>query len=391
MVRSLFIVIAAVWTSLSISGQDILHYKFESGGGSTVINYGDPTPGVPRLAQIVPDDTTPVASAWGAGKFGGGLAGGPVNHFNGYELNTGWDNVVTTGQAVTIAFFFTVMHPPASGDSVYFCRPAGNGEGIRMNISAGATTFGRVSMNWQGGGNGVTRNLNQDCLTPAFSGWVHVAVVITRSGPLSCQSGTAQWYVNGVAQLPTAPSGCWHNIEGSSLEPFTIAEIDESYFRYDDWRVSLRAVPAAEIMQWATADLADHAPFGDACHPFGLSVLLWGSGGNPISGNGAYAMTVYGLPGSAVWLGFGLSSTSFLGTPLPADLGAIIPSLAGCQLRASAEFGVTGTIGAAGSLTIPTPIPPASVGLNAYAQAVLYSSVLGAWSSTNAWAVHVGN
>jgi hypothetical protein len=263
-----------------------------------------------------------------------------------------------------------------------------------MGISGVPSAFGRPGLNWNYNGvSSAGASLAQDVLTPAFSNWVHIAVVVTRSGPSSCQMGTVQWYVNGVAQIPQTSTQCWHNIAGTSLNTFRFGQTGEAYFRYDEMRICLRAVPAAEILQWATSDRAANAPFGDACYPFAQPVVLWGSGGNPTPGNAAYQLTVYGLPGSNVYLGFGLSDTSWGGTPLPLDLAIVNPALAGCLFRASPDFLTTGIIGAAGTLVFPFPIPtsPSPLGANAYAQAILYSTVTGLWSSTNAWAVHVGN
>jgi hypothetical protein len=312
---------------------------------------------------------------------------------SGFEIDTGWDDVVGTGVDVTIAFFFKAVHPIPSAESAKLCGPVGNLDQIRLLISGQPATFGQVSIWWSPQGSGNNTALLQDLLTPAFSDWVHVAVVVERSGSPGCQSAIVRWYVNGIAQIPQAPGGCWNNIQGSSLQTFRFGKKDDAHFMYDDWRVSLRAVPAAEILQWATADLAADAPFGDPCHPFGQPVLLWGSGGLPVPGNGGHALTVYGLPGSAVFLGIGLSDTSYGGGPLPIDLGALAPELAGCQLRAGPELMLSGTVSPAGTAVFPVPIPAiaALVGLDVYSQAVLYSGITGAWSSTNAWAMHLGN
>jgi hypothetical protein len=383
---------AALLPALAIQGQDILHYKFESGGGATEINYGDINPGIPRLAEIVPHPTVQASQAWTAGKFGTGLAAAPGPSLEGFEVDTGWDNVVGTGVDLTIALFFKTIHPVNPNFGALFCGPASNGAGILMGLSP---TTGHPALKWSH--DGVSTNnsigLAQNLLTPSFSNWVHLAVVVNRSGSTTCQTAIAQWFVNGVPQTPQATSGCLHDIAGTALNTVRIGDRNEACCAIDDFRLYLRAASAAEILQWATSDIAADVPFGDACHPFGLPVLLWGSGGLPVPGNGGYKLTAYGLPGSSVFLALGFSNTSFAGSPLPADLGTVISSLAGCQFRTGADVIITTSIGSLGSVDVPLPIPllAALVGVDGYAQAVFYSPVLAAWSSTNAWALHVGN
>src|SRR6187549_2619820 len=89
-----------------LEGQDILHYKFESGAGPLEVNYGDPAAGVPRIGTIVPQGSLTPAQAWTTGRFGSALAAGPVNGSAGYELDTGWDGTIGTGVDVTLACFF---------------------------------------------------------------------------------------------------------------------------------------------------------------------------------------------------------------------------------------------------------------------------------------------
>ena len=164
---------------------------------------------------------------------------------------------------------------------------------------------------------------------------------------------------------------------------------------FDEVRVSLRAASPAEIMDWATIDKAAQSPHGEACHPFGLPVLLDGtSGGPPALGNTGYELTVYGLPGSAVVLGLGSNNQSFGGLPLPLDLGIASAALSGCFLRTSADIALlSGVIGPTGSLDFPIPIPPLPFleGVVIYSQAVLNSQILGTDMLTNAYATAIGN
>src|SRR5262245_32692590 len=72
---TLFPVVLAVLPVLA-SAQDILHYKFESGGGATEINFGSGDPGIPQLAQIVAAPGLLPSQGWAPGKFGTALAAG---------------------------------------------------------------------------------------------------------------------------------------------------------------------------------------------------------------------------------------------------------------------------------------------------------------------------
>ena len=169
--RSLLTLVVCLYTTISGAGQDIIYYKFESGGGDTVVNYGDASAGAARLGTIVTSSSVSSSQAWGVGKFGsGGLAAGPSSATFGAEVNTGWNNVVGFGVDVTIAFFFRAVHPVPLNSGAPFCGPASGGPGIFMGISTAPSAFGRVSVSWQpGGGNSSSANLPQDLLTPAFS------------------------------------------------------------------------------------------------------------------------------------------------------------------------------------------------------------------------------
>lgn len=166
-----------------------------------------------------------------------------------------------------------------------------------------------------------------------------------------------------------------------------------NYFKMDEFRVSLRAASAAEILAWSSVESAAHAPFETACHPFGRAVGLDGrTGGLPKIGNVNYALSVYGLPQSVVALGLGSNNQSFSGLGLPLDLKIFDPRLSSCYFRTSAELFRFGTIGPTGVLSFPLPIPnlPGASGATLYSQAVLDSSTLKTTMLTNAYAIVVG-
>ena len=47
------------------NAQDVIYYKFESGGGGKVINYASGDPAAPREGVVF--SSLPVAGAWGRG------------------------------------------------------------------------------------------------------------------------------------------------------------------------------------------------------------------------------------------------------------------------------------------------------------------------------------
>jgi hypothetical protein len=228
------------------------------------------------------------------------------------------------------------------------------------------------------------RSLQQNIYSLAAAGWVHVAISVDTSKKLLV------WYINGKPGLPVSIQS-WGRIQ--STKNLQLSYTDDAYWTLDEFRLSLRAVPAAEIAAWASTEPAAHAPFDKSCHPFGRAVILDGTaGGPPKIGNSSYRLTVYGLPQSVVALGLGSNNQSFGGAPLPLDLKILNPQLAGCFLRTSAEFVRFGTVGPTGALSFSLPIPniSAASGAKLYSQALLTSSTLKATMLTNAYATVVG-
>lgn len=387
-----------------VFAQDIIHYKFDSGAGGKVVKYADDEPLVPREGRIIAPTGLTVDQAWGPGRFGGGLAAAPFIPNVGYVVDSGWDDHIGMSD-LTMACFVRAIHPIVvnTNENVRIAGPdlsnanlSGIGFGLITLPSQSNFVFGDLRFTWRGTFSNLQVTYSgQNVAALANAGWVHVAVVLKRSGP----TPYIRFYVNGVGLTPQPinpsdytymPPQCYGF--GSTCEGFKIGIETSGRLAIDEFRLSLREASPVEIAQWAAVDLAAAAPFGDACHPFGIPVLLWGTGGLPQLGNAAHTLTVYGLPTSAVTLGIGFSNTNIAGTPLPLDLAPFAPTLAGCLLQTSADLIQTGAIGPTGSLPFPVPIPPVAwlSGLSIYAQAILYSPPLASNSITNAWAMSIG-
>lgn len=371
------------------SSQDLLHYKFESPGAHDVVNYAAPVPGIPSLATFQLNGVS-YSDVWGSGRFGSayspsaGMTQTPT-------LDTGWDMAIGTGEDVTIAFFMRVVNPiPAS--SVDLMRSvSGNTGNLNAVIASGfgGQDYGHIYVQWDvSGSGGPITELMQDVLTPAYSGWVHVALVIDRAAPTSGNTPAAlQWYVDGVAQPVTSAMG-FHNMNGSAAWPLLLRGMP--YLAFDEFRVALRAVPHTEIMQWATIDRATDTRFGDSCAAQGQPALLANvTGSTPYAGNLGYGLRMFAPYGSPHALVVGLARTP------SQDLGPLVNgALAGCLLhpRQDVQLPVV-TVPPVGYVDYPFPIPfgPSLAGLVAYAQAVGLNPWTGDWFTSNAVAAVIGD
>ncbi len=381
LVPGLFVVAAALPAQ-----QDIIFYKFEGGSGDGVVNFGDPGPRTDRIGQLEPDSSgIPVSALWGPGKHGaGGLAAGVSNQYTAGRVNTGWDGRIEDGEDVTLAFFFRAIWPISTGSVNPMFECPSNEPSLRLQAIGWTSAWGQLRIDWNNAGmNTSTVWLPQDVLTPAYSDWVHIAIVIDRTAGSSF--GIIHWYIDGVAQIPLS-SNSLYDIVGS-IEPWRVGF---GAFRFDDVRLSLRAVPPAEIMQWASSDEAADARFADPCVPYGQLALLDNvTGTTPFIGNGAYQLSLFAPYGALARIVVGLDRTN------PQDLGTLVnPALSGCLLHPSQDLLLpVVTLPPTGRIDFPFPVPndPGLVGLCLYAQAVGLNPWTSDWFSTNAFAAALGN
>lgn len=366
MVRS--VVLMAVVLSAVTAQEDVIHYKFEGGNGDKVLNLAGSSPIAPGFGQVRTYGAATASQMWGTGKFGGGFANTTWG-----DIDTGWDMVVSPGQGLTVAFFYKVDVPVPMSNVVRVCGPIGNSNGLTMRIR------GDNGYPWMDVGANYT--LAYDVLTPALTAWVHVAFVFEVTPTASI----VHWYVDGNPQPFQVVSSPLH-LQGSSSAPLIWSE---GYFRYDEVRISRRAVPAAEILDWATLDGAANSPFGDACVPFGQVVALDNvSGSLPTIGNASYELTLFAPYGALAALVVGLDRAT------PQGLGFVNGALATCSLYPSIDLQLpVVTMPPTGRVGFPFPIPsdPSFVGFSAYGQAVGLNPWTSDWFTSNAFAVAVGN
>ncbi len=366
-----------------LPAQDILHYRFESGGGRRFLNHAAgsglaPTEG--RLVGLAPQDP------WTDGRFGGGYHPPTDQGRFDYQIDTGWDGWVQG--SFTIAFFLRQSRP-FSGSTPLF----GNGNNFRFEVlSSGPGLFlmnGRRQFQTQ-----------TDLVQAAATGWTHVAV--------TCLDGVnadyLYFYVNGqldsrhvfddTVQTSRGLDRDLH-VGGSGIPSTSTAGVESSY-DLDEFLIRHGHSTLSEVQALASAPLATDSRYGAGCNGIGnrggfLDHAL--ATERPILGNPAYKWLVQGFPASIYSVLVGSHRASFQGQPLPFDLAAIDSSFAGCLLDTAADVTtLTGTLDFAGNDTIPVPVPadPAFEGLSLFAQAALLHPPSTTFLLSNGLAVSIG-
>jgi len=362
---------------LAGTAQDVLHYKFEAGGGTKVINYAARSHLAPAEGMIEYHSSTN-PPRWVAGRFGGALAGDPLGTNPNIQVNTGWGGGFTG--SFTIAAFLKMRTPvPASSGCVFVYS-----DDLAAYVG-GTSLDGRLHVSWPSRGVSSTT----DVFSLAAKGWVHVAAVMDDN------TGYATLYVNGVPEIPQRfGSSPPVPPDINNLRVGTIGA--NGSFDIDEFRFRLGTATAAEIKDWANENPAADGAYGQGCWPKGRPVLLDSNSdqqGPPAVGNSSYEIELYGLPGSTFIFGSGSNRLSFGGTPLPLDLGFLDPSLKGCNWESSGDVAwLQGVIPPTGQAVLPFPVSqiPSLVGITLYSQAVLYSPVLKRYMATNAFATAIG-
>lgn len=330
----------------------ILHYKFEEGGGDRVINYASGSGIAPSEGSIVSTNAIPFA----AGQFGrGSLAGADSSTTHNY-VDSGWTGPLNGSWS--IAWFMKERTPLPNTLAYYFFSGMGS---FRAFTSGAAGTGIRL-----GGFGGSDVTLSTDVRTPAATRWVHVACVVDAAA----QTGT--WYVDGVQQSSTATTGANLPVNATSFRVGMHTRLTTgSYWDIDEFRLVDHAATAAEVMAWATVDVAAESAFGAGC-----GANLDALGAAPALGSPLYTWDIGGTPNAPFSLAIGFSRTMMGAAPLPFDLGMIIPSLAGCRWESSADVFVGSSIGGTGTGQVSLPIPnaPSLVGVVVYSQAIVLGS-----------------
>lgn len=372
--------------ALSLPAQDFLHYKFDAGCGTEVVNYADgpSAGGNGTLASASP------VSPWVPGVFANAMAGWSTAAAAYNRVQTGWDPSLTpwTGD-LTMACFLKQR-----GTSVNYLW--GNTGGFRC-FTGGIGARGLYQRTiLASGGNGINASIANDFYLPATAAdfqtlaatnWCHIAIVVDAAAQ------TADWYVNGVSvvHLTGIVGGALINAAGE----FTVGSWGGSNSAYDcdEFILSHRAFTAAEILAMQTAPRGGGGRFTSGVTQCGTSTLT-GINGPPVLGNFLHALQIQTSIANSFWsILFGGTPCTLGGsTPLPLNAALLSPLAAGCQLLVDTNMGSFGGVGA-GNVTVQMPIVPvpAYIGINLYAQAALLDlSPPLSVQATNGWAISVG-
>jgi hypothetical protein len=341
-----FVVVVATCASLAFA-QDVLHYKFEGGGGRKVLNYASPSGIAPAEAQFVTESGYAASTLWTTGTFGGGMRASTDGSSRLY-VDSGWDGAFSGSFTVAFFFKFRCAHQVSYlVDGALYCvlgPNSGAGNGLMFSGFNGRDTA----------------TLTADVLTPSLTRWVHVAFVVDSD------ARAYQFFVDGAPQFPsTLTDSAWNKRGESNL--VVGSEHTAGYstaYDIDEFRFSLRIVPPQEIAAWAATDPAAHTGYGKGCGGINNQGAYLGpapGAGLPTLGNGAYALALGAFPDSSFGLAIGTSRVSLGGVPLPLDLGIVFPAWSGCLWETSGDIlWISGSVDPAGRATIGLPIPSAA-------------------------------
>ncbi|MCC6672674.1 MAG: LamG domain-containing protein [Planctomycetes bacterium] len=350
--------------------QDVLYYKFDETGGKKVVNYASGSGLAPAEGSLVGNNTP----QFQAGRFGPGcLSGGTATTAAGSTyVATGYQNSMT-GSSFTVAWYMKQRTAPPS-TSYFFYSNAGF-----RSFTGGVAGRGLYTRSWNtAGGTPSDLILTTDVQTLAAANWVHIALVVDATAL------TATYYIDGVAQTPITISAGATNTTAGLFTAAGFSTTNGGLYDIDEFRFSKRAASAAEILAWKTQTSPADGPYGKACN----GGTLASSGGAPKLGNMAYTLNLGGGNG-AYALGVGINRLSLGGVPLPFDLGAVFPGLAGCLWECSGDLFVNGVV-VGGAVTIPVPIPasPSLDGVPLWCQAIIVGT--GTQQTTNGLAIGIG-
>lgn len=373
----------------ALSAQDFIHYKFDTGCTTEVINYATGAQALPANGVL---ETTSTTSPWTTGAFGTALDGGGSGFYN--RVRTGWDpGTQPISGDLTIAFFMRETTSPGTSLSYLMGAPSG---GIRMftNGVAGRGLYQRLIL--ASGGNGTNASIANDFFLPggvsdvqtlAAAGWVHIAIVVDATAQ------TADWYVNGMSVLQL--TGVVGGASLTNAGPFTVGYYSNaSYYAFDEFFVSLRALTPTEVMLLSLSPRGGDGTFdSDIASQCGTSTLR-GNGTAPSIGNSTYGLDLRSTATGAWSLNIGTSRCSIGGgvIPLPLDAGTITPLATGCWILTDSVVSVSGPA-SGGAVSIPLPIPTVAnlAGTNLFVQGLALGFVPApSIEATNGLAIGVG-
>jgi Concanavalin A-like lectin/glucanases superfamily len=358
--------------SLTLSAQDVLHYKFDAMGGNKVINYAKGTTQGPAEGTLM--GTATAKQRWAPGKFGGSLMGGAnqTSTARNNYVSSGWDGAFSG--SFTVAWFMKEQSSPGATLSYIF-----SGIGSFRCFTNGVAATGLWLRAW----GGVDLKLTTDIQALAKKGWTHIALVVNAT------TKRATWYINGVAGTPITIAANPNVAKGTSFSVgmHTATNLASTY-DLDEFRFTRRAATATEVLVWSRAVSAADAPYGTGCGGT-LSPLF--AGAIPRLGQAKYGIKAQFKNPGVVAVMVGASRSTFLGVPnlLPLDLGGVFTALKGCMLENSMDLVVGKLAGGTGSLSIPLPIPNDKnlSGATLFCQCLLL--LKGQEQTTNGWVISI--
>ena len=334
---------------------DILHYRFLTGSGTSVINFA---PGGPKTATI----SGTVTNAWTTGKSNNALRGGsnqaPITN---NTVNTGW--TPTLKDDFTVAWFMNQETAPGTALSYLF-----SGVGSFRCFTNGVAGKGLYLRAYGGTPADITTATDIQAL--ALTGWVHIAFVVAWT-----KSKTATIYINGKVDKVT-PLTAGANLTGTTnmlIGQHTSATGSTWTYNTDEFRFSNRAASPGEIAAWAAETPAGDGPYNVAA---ACGATLSSKNGPPSIGNMTYQYALKGSAASpfATSIGFQRGLIVF-------DLGVLNGAMTGCAWDSSLDLVLGAATDANGDGAVPLPIPndASLAGLNLWSQSV----VLINWQGSN--------
>ncbi|MBK8980013.1 MAG: PKD domain-containing protein [Planctomycetes bacterium] len=362
--------ITAVGATNNTASADILEFQFNEPRGARVNNTASTTI-APAYGTVTLPAGPPNAIWQGdAGRTGFG-ANEPGIGCLGADNVTPYESRIDTGWPFNIVGSHTIMFWARVQSVTSFGYAFGGSVGSARCYHDGS----RWSLRSYGSlGTASTAYVLSASNPMTLVGWNHWAMVLDDA------AGTAQWYLNGVADgTPTAFSP--NTFVASGLGNFIVGDygtLTSSHFtRYadmDDFRIYGRALTPAEIMTAMASENATTGTFGNGCSGPATTPFIGAGGSAPVIGNPTFTIDVGGME-AFVPQALNIAAFAVAGGVLPYNLGGVLPTFAGCsaELFPDVSVGLAGT--ATASVPIAIPAIPALAGAHAYAQAIVLGSV----------------
>jgi PKD repeat protein len=339
---------------------EILEYQFNEPRGTSTANTAATTAGPAHAVVSIPSwQGDPGRTFWQGNDPGYGAVA--ANNASPYTtIDTNWAVDITGSH--TISFW---TRPQATIGTCYPFGMIGGGSGRCYYVSS-LTGFSLRS--W-----GPVPITDAGTSPNAVTGWNHWAVVIDDA------AGTAQWYLNGVADgnQTTFTPGTFSYTPGGRLLIGTYSTLTSAsnYLRYadlDDFRIYGRALTPAQLLQSMLFESPTTSTFAAGCSGPSSVPQLGASGGAPtIAGNAAFRLEAAGMQvGAPAAINLGLAQTS---NPfLPYDLG-FLPGFAGCSVEVFPDVAALGiaNVNGAASLGLAVPADPSLASFHFYGQLVV--------------------